>query len=82
MVTGVVNLLLLNPKKLPINIKGEVQKSQRTNNNKISENLTAAFDFSIVNTIFTIIYPKTRVPGKRVEVNIATRSQLSPPQKR
>ena len=79
---GTLILLFLNPKKLPITIKGKVQKIHKKKSDKISEKFTAAFDFSIVNTIFTIIYPKTRVPGKRVEVNIATRSQLSPPQKR
>ena len=34
----------------------------------MSEKLTAAFDFSKVNTILTRTYPKNKVPGKRREV--------------
>ena len=48
----------------------------------MSEKLTAAFDLSIVNIILIMIYPKKRVPGKSIEVNIETASQLCPHQKR
>ena len=31
-------------------------------------NLTAALDFSIVNTILIIVYPNNKVPGNKAEV--------------
>ena len=46
----------------------------------MSEKWTDAFDFSIVNIILTIIYPKIKIPGKMKEVKRETFIQLFPPQ--
>ena len=45
--------LFLIAKKLPININGKVQNIHKTNNDKISDKLTAAEDFSIAKIILT-----------------------------
>ena len=79
---GTLILLLLNPKKLPIKIKGAVQKIHNTKRERMSWKLTAAFDFSIVKIILTMIYPKIKVPGNKKEVRHETLSQFTPPQKR
>ena len=77
---GILIILPLNPKKLPIKIRGKVQKIQRANKDNISEKLTAAFDFSIIRIMLIIIYPKRRVPGNIKEVYKEAVIQLSPPQ--
>ena len=72
--------MLLNPKKLPNKISGKVQNSHITNNDKISEKWTAAFDFSIPKIMLIIIYPHIELPGNKSEVKHATLIQLIPPQ--
>ena len=57
-----------------------MQNIQRAKSEMISEKLTAAFDFSKVNTILTTIYPNSKVPGKKTELWMAGTTQLFPPQ--
>ena len=57
------------PQRLPIIVRGKEQHNHNIKRDTISTNLTAADEPSIMNKMFTILYPMKTIPGKRRAVN-------------